>query len=531
MDQLKTAMAFVVKHRFWFSMGLVAILAFCTYPTGARALMVKANQRKTALDGVYKDVDGYKSKVAPNTKWVEAADAKQKQVSDAVDVEWEKIYRQQEKLMTWPEQVAPIFGGRAFGAELTDNRSEHLIAYRFAFADQIDEIYYMLNPIMISDDGDKVYGIVDSSKAVIQSAIFDRNPNSIEAWLAQEELWIERAIIKAVAEANKGANSWKDAAVRRLVAIGIGNGGLDSKTASSNPTLVSGSPEAAAAPNPMSGFGQMGGSRRGFGAMTGKRGNQNIDPVRYLDKNERYRIVPVGVSMLVDQMKIPQVLAALANADFYFTIRQVSAGLPDGKVEEPRILREFGQVGESSARDNAVINTMQVDVWGVMRIYEMPPSMKEKREAEKKAKEEGASPGATPGQPAAPGGVTAQPGATPAPAAGATPATATPPMPAEGQPAAKAEAKPAEATKDGAAPAKPADAKAAETKPAETKPADAKAADSKDSAAPPKAAQAKAPEAKSAESKEAPKAEPKAEAKPAETKAESKAETKPAEKQ
>ena len=153
---------------------------------------------------------------------------------------------------------------------------------------------------------------------------------------------------------------------RRLSAIGIGQAGVDSATLSSGATLINAlADQADAAPAaPMM-----------RGGMRGKE-SQNIDPLRYLERNEQYRIVPIYVEMLVDQKKIPDVLICLTEAEFRYTIHQVTIVVPE-KFEAPKILEDLHKPGQARERENIVFNTMQVNVWGQMRIYEMPPSMKQ----------------------------------------------------------------------------------------------------------------------------------------------------------
>src|SRR5690606_2901964 len=121
-----------------------------------------------------------------------------------------------------------------------------------------------------------------------------------------------------------------------------------------------------------------------------------------------YRILPVSVTLLVDQMAIPRILTELSNANFDFVITQVNISVPEKAVELPFQLRDMsapsstagaakpeeekeseeeseaekeGEVVaediEKETREDAIFNTMKLDVYGRMRIYEMPPAMVE----------------------------------------------------------------------------------------------------------------------------------------------------------
>lgn len=369
MDQLKQVGQFIWKHRFWFSLGLALLLALYTYPSGAQRLVVAANQRRQQLDNVY---NGIKSFVGgsehPNQDAIDAAKAKEDELAKSIDSVWEKIYADQLKLMTWPSEVADLFSNRPFGSDLSDRENRFLIVYQRAFPAQLEEIFYELDPLEPTDEGN-VVGVIEAYKSVLHAATWTKTPLSVEAWQAQEELWIQRAIVKAIRKANDGAQNWREAAVRRLMAIGIGPEGLDASTVSSASPLLDR-------------FGQpAGGGGEGDGGSASSSTSQGINPYRYVFAGEHYRVVPVYVSMLVDQARIPHVLGILSAADFSFTIHQVNITLPPEGEVVPPVLTQTGALGRMSARDNAIFGTMQVEVWGRMRVYEMPTRLKQEYEA------------------------------------------------------------------------------------------------------------------------------------------------------
>lgn len=391
MDQVKVGLNFVWKHRFWFALGLTVLLSIATYPAGATALIFQANKRKSELDGVYSGVEKFKSSPSPNQKNIALAQETHAAVEQDVNQLWEKLYRQQQSLMTWPKDLQGRFGHRPFLADLSEESNTYLIKYFREpeyFTDQIFEIYYMLDPIEVQEDG-QIFGTVASGLHVIQSATFETVPNSSQAWLAQEQLWIQREIIRAIANANEPAmklpdatSRWKNAAVRSLMYINIGAPALD--TSSLNVQLISaleGEPNAPPVQaGPQASFGMAGAGRT--------QDKSKIDPIRYIEKNEQYRIIPVSVVMLADQMKIPQILTHLSNANFNFVITQVNISVPDKPVELPPELRDAAasrsaesdeeeENEEEFTTDHAIFNTMQLEVYGRMRIYHMPPAMKE----------------------------------------------------------------------------------------------------------------------------------------------------------
>lgn len=368
MDKVKQAGDFVWRYRFWFCLGFALVLALWTYPSGARKLQVAAAVRSKQLDDAYKGVAAFiGGDQHPNPQTIEAVNTEVGKVEQAIGTTWEELYQKQQTLMTWPAEVAELFGKRPFGADLSDQSNRHLVRYQRAFPEQLDEIFYEVDPIEVDEeDPNKVAGTIEADPSILNSAEWTRTPLSHEAWQAQEELWIQRALLKAIARCNEGAKDWHGAAVRRLLAIGMGAEALDAETAATKPALVDsqGVPAGGGAE-----------AQGGTAAPAVPGGNQNIVAHRYLSKSEQYRVVPVFVSLLVDQARIPEVLSTLSAADFGFAIHQVDIGQPDEPVRVPRELLERGMIGTGGAREDAVFNTLQVDIWAWMRLYEMPPSL------------------------------------------------------------------------------------------------------------------------------------------------------------
>jgi type II secretory pathway pseudopilin PulG len=370
MDKVRDVLSFVWKYRFWFCLGIVLILAIVVYPTGTQRVQAQAKTRASELDNAYQSVQKYASGAYPNTTWASSAEQKEKELGKVVTDVWADLYNQQKDAFTWPKEVAEHFAKLAFGDPLDFERGRHLIRYRREGYDtQIEPIWMLLDPLTVDDKGE-VKGKVDTNWQIVQPVQWDHMPTTNEAWLAQEDLWVRREIIRVVAEVNKPATGWRDAAVRTLLEIAIGRPALDTRTKAQlfaeSKDLVSPFPESAAGTDPTA------------AAAFGGRGRSTVrlDPVRYLENTEQYRVLPVKVSAFVDQMKITEVLGALSNSRLRYTIVQAGFGTPAGtkKVELPKLLQE-NQVA-SAVEDEAVYNTVQLDVWGHMRIYKMPPSMK-----------------------------------------------------------------------------------------------------------------------------------------------------------
>lgn len=382
MEQIQVALAHLKAHRFWYSLGLAVLFAYLM-SGGISEIQQQAQSLEKALEGSFSAVKGYQSGDRANAEWKKAVAEKKGVLDKDFLSSHEKLYLEQEKLMTWPKEVADVFKGRPFGAKLDDNQSKHIFDYRKACDDlgQIAQVFWDLNVLDKQDDG-KLFGIIDVGRSpsavmttVIQFPTWTRDPTSMEAWYAQEMLWIQRAMIKSIsrinrptAEAYTAEKGWLYAPIKRMYGIGIGEAGMDQTTIASKKALVEyaqeGAQPAAAAANQSEG--------------------QAVNAKRYLEKTDTFRIVPVSVHLLVDQTKITDVLTGLANTEFKFTIGEVRVNHPTERVELPELLKEAGVTMPGRGAENPLYNCVDLDVYGTMRFYELPKALKERREKEAK---------------------------------------------------------------------------------------------------------------------------------------------------
>ena len=384
MEQLQVALAHLKAHRFWYSLGLAVLFAYLM-SGGIADVQKQAGDLEKSLEGSFTAVKGYQSGDRANQEWKKAVGEKKQVLDKDFLSSHEKLYLEQEKLMTWPKEVAGVFKGRPFGAKLDDNQSKYIFDYRRACDDltQVAQVFWELNVLDKQDDG-KVFGIIDVGRSpsaamtsIIHFPTWTRDPNSMEAWYAQESLWIQRALVKSVskinqptAEAFTAEKGWLNAPIKRLHGIGIGAAGMDQVTISAKKELVEyAPPEGAAAAT--------------SGANQQSEG-QAVNPKRYLEKTDTFRVVPVSIHLLIDQTKITEVLTGLANTQFKFTIGEVRVNYPAEKVELPSLLKEAGVTMPGRGAENPLYNCVDLDVYGTMRFYELPKAIKEQREKEAK---------------------------------------------------------------------------------------------------------------------------------------------------
>lgn len=387
MEQLQQALEFVKKWRFWICVGAAAILASLISYFGTPNVREQVAQRKNALDGAYQNVSRFAMGVHPNRTWKDEVAAKEQEASAKVAEIQKRIFAEQASKMTWPDAVASEFDKRPFNSPLDDQQGTLLFAYSRAFDKQYEDLRKIVDPLEVTDDGE-VVGKVVMGESALDRPKWTSPPPSVDAWLAQEQVWIQKAVLEAVARVNASAKSWYDAPIREVLKVSVGIDGVDSKRASAGTgDLKLQEPAADGAPGaPAAAFGGAAPSPSSSSA-----GGEGLNRARYLQLTPDYREIPVLIRVLGDQRKLPEILAAMAEIDFGFVVSEVSWTIPASKVEVPREIQEYSDTVAGSSRD-VVENTIELTVMGDVRIYEMPADEKQKYEQERMAAQQPAPP-------------------------------------------------------------------------------------------------------------------------------------------
>ena len=228
--------------------------------------------------------------------------------------------------------------------------------------------------------GDDLVGKVIWSKGD-QSRIRDglfwaTRPTTLDVRLAQEDLWIYKAILRIIAKTNESATSYYNAPVKRIDALEIGRlagaafaksrgratgggGGYPGASMGGEPGMMGSG--MGGSMDPMGGMGgmgsadgSMGGEEEYAGAMGGSGGmgmpagrgaasgsredmlNDRLLGYRYVDQNgtplgatdpepfAEFKMMPIRMLLLVDQRRVSRLLVNCANSPMPVEVRQVT---------------------------------------------------------------------------------------------------------------------------------------------------------------------------------------------------------------
>jgi hypothetical protein len=198
----------LIKHHFWILLGvsvLLVLIALVMLPNTVGSAVKNAQDEFTSTKEMLKRLNK-----PMNQKWVDAYTEQDKQVQGKKNVVWGDCWKVQEDMMTWPvtlEQAGwdkkyPYFGDDIEIYDLND--------FPKYYDEQLFDVYQVVNPL--SEDGKK--GAVQFSggfESVLKlGSKFKTTPSKEDIWLAQEELWVKRELLRIVNDANETAARFKE---------------------------------------------------------------------------------------------------------------------------------------------------------------------------------------------------------------------------------------------------------------------------------------------------------------------------------
>jgi hypothetical protein len=304
-------------------------------------------------------------------------------LSKDVQSAWKTLYDRQAPLLTWPESVQERFRkwGRQWPKEEDPGRVNlAIVDYIEAYKDYVVMVYKTFNPFNY-ETGEGIVA-APGQDALLRPAVFqvEKLPNLGNVWSAQERLWIQRTVLDVVAQVNKGAKNWDDAIIKQIEMLEVGNPmAQDQRSIAKGEVLepaaeiyAPGEEEAAAAAsaggagapagaaasmaNQMMGGGGIKGRGDGLGfgsgmnmgtMMMGSGGagasgkEEGVYYVKYENDKGQYKILPILISVLIDQDHIQDFLVDLENSPMSIQVMDIELARPQARVTKP----EKGEAG------------------------------------------------------------------------------------------------------------------------------------------------------------------------------------------
>jgi len=368
MEQVKEFLRQVIRYRFWISVGLAALFALIAYLVGSGPVRAKAADETKKITGALTDVKQYISTAIPTADYKPIVDEKTDILGKDVKSAWKTLYDRQAPLLTWPETVQERFRkwGRQWPKEEDSGRvTLAIVDYIMAYPEYVSMVYKTCNPF----DYETGKGIIVAppQEALLRPSAFqvEHVPNLGKVWSAQERLWMQRTVLDVIAQVNKSAKNWDDATVKQILVLEVGNPrAQDQRSMAKGEQLeesaaiyAPGEEEAAQAATssaPTSGAAgmaqQMMGMKGGGGGMMGNSmmgmmaggGGQvaggepeNVYYVKYENDKGQYKILPIMVTVLIDQDHIQDFLVELENSPMSIQVMDIDLHRPETRVTKP----------------------------------------------------------------------------------------------------------------------------------------------------------------------------------------------------
>jgi hypothetical protein len=201
---MKMDKEFLIKHRFW--VGLIAFVPVWLFAV----LMLMSDvggkaEKQKVFDEAVKNV---KFSGAKNPSFLEPLKAQEETFRAQKDKVWKKAWDGQDGLMTWvPEgeqddERAPfqrLYRKAYFGDDIP-NYNQRLYWARNVYPKQFEAFNEAIHPAEYKDGVERVI-----------TRIYEwKDAKSVELWLAQEDFWVKREMVKAVKSAIDAVGTFKN---------------------------------------------------------------------------------------------------------------------------------------------------------------------------------------------------------------------------------------------------------------------------------------------------------------------------------
>ena len=442
MDQVRVVLVWLKEQHFWVLSVLASLIAVGCWYMASGDLAKRYTDNKSEIDGQFSQVNAVKNRpYHPNATVNEREEQEIKALVDKVTQIWNRLYtRQRETALIWPEQLDSNISRKTdsfilhvkdkkFGEFIADNFRNRYLNY---IQNHFPELPSIIKALEVDDKhggggrggrGGMEFGFEtdfspmgtdrgetqeeekdflvrwEDQFEIKQQLAWSNRPSSLKIWVTQEDLWVYRTLLEAIAATNAaaGADRYSNAAVRDIYQFEVGKKaakGLRTAQRIHRPQSDS-----------ARGFAEGGGMEPGMGGergmvsdgfsdymepgaggerFDGGEGNSNSDATllanRYIDGEGQplpapeaepgapisfpgeYKRLPVRLVLNMDQRWLPRLIVEMANAPMQIEVEEVRINPPGGATgggrsggggrTQLRALQLAGQGGRSGVLDS-----------------------------------------------------------------------------------------------------------------------------------------------------------------------------------
>ena len=211
----------VIRQIFWVLFGLGLILIMWAWYSANSALSASIDAEKAKVETTKtqskKNVMGL-----PNGDWTKKAEDLNEKHREAFDESAKKLWEQQLAARVYPDLIRAEINQLRFRSQIPDKSLRGI--FRTLYNDYFDEQLSVIQPFELETG----LGLVDVQQADItrEDPVIWKNrlPTSQEIWNAQEDIWLVRSLLDAIAETNGSADRIDRAPIRSLLQLKLRGG-------------------------------------------------------------------------------------------------------------------------------------------------------------------------------------------------------------------------------------------------------------------------------------------------------------------
>jgi hypothetical protein len=202
----------VIKHRFWFLLGLVVPLTLISLILLWSSAGSEIEAKENEYDKIKKDVEGVPGGKPKNDSWVTILNARDKAAASKKQEIWQKAWEEQKEDFTrWPSVPQAVgfwrenLANKSVGDAITDDDCA-LYGRDEVYFPQFDELLPLVQAVDKQGEG------VVQFKGGAWDGVIHRQtkwenppPTTEEVWLTQEDYWVQRGLLAIVRAANDTA--------------------------------------------------------------------------------------------------------------------------------------------------------------------------------------------------------------------------------------------------------------------------------------------------------------------------------------
>lgn len=213
----------LIKHQFWIGMAVFVPLVVFTLIWLSSSTADATEAKKKELDAHLNELKLRDENRPKRKNDVAQLEALRQQLEKRKEEIWEKAWKMQEDLLSWPtpeiqEKIAPL----KFGTDVMVLGEKEASSLRANYArkdvydPQIEQLANTFRTRVTAGKDEKTFDAVEFKggwKKVLTYVkdwnVKSKSPSSEEVWLAQEDIWLQRELLRALLEANNTVARFK----------------------------------------------------------------------------------------------------------------------------------------------------------------------------------------------------------------------------------------------------------------------------------------------------------------------------------